>query len=162
MEENVIIPLPPKKNRIKGQKYLYKNEIKLWNGKSLHTICEHNKRKYDCIICKGSNVCIHKKIKPNCRICSPQTFCKHNKRKTRCIECNGKSICIHNKIRDQCILCGGVSICIHNRRKYYFHQSVTRHDMTDYFPSQTIRFAHHRFRARPTKASTWRKQGYCL
>lgn len=119
MEENVIIPLPPKKNRIKGQKYLYKNEIKLWNGNSLATICEHNVRKYDCKICKGGNRCQHGKIKVSCRICSPQTFCKHNKRKTRCIECNGKSICIHNKIRDQCILCGGVSICIHNRYKAF-------------------------------------------
>ena len=117
---DLLEELPKSKNdRIKGQKYLYKNEIKLWNGKSLQTICEHNVRKHDCKICKGGNRCQHGKIKVSCRICSPQTFCKHNKRKTRCIECNGKSICIHNKIRDQCILCGGGSICIHNRYKAF-------------------------------------------
>tara|TARA_Y100000591_G_C21768511_1_gene664216 strand:+ start:274 stop:1230 length:957 start_codon:yes stop_codon:yes gene_type:complete len=104
-------------DRIKGQKYLYKNEIKLWNGRNLHTICEHNKRKYDCIICKGSNVCIHKKIKSDCRICSPQSFCKHNKRKTVCKECNGGSICIHNKRRYECIICEGNGICNHGKKK---------------------------------------------
>jgi len=115
---DILEELPKSKNdRIKGQKYLYKNEIKLWNGNSLATICEHNVRKNDCKICKGGNRCQHGKIKVSCRICSPQTFCKHNKRKTRCIECNGKSICIHNKRRYQCILCGGGSICIHNRNK---------------------------------------------
>lgn len=110
--------LPKSKNdRIKGQKYLYKNEIKLWNGRNLHTICDHNKRKYDCIICKGSNVCIHKKIKSDCRICSPQSFCKHNKRKTVCKECNGGSICIHNKRRYECIICEGNGICNHGKKK---------------------------------------------
>lgn len=79
---DILEELPKSKNdRIKGQKYLYKNEIKLWNGRNLHTICEHNKRKYDCIICKGSNICIHEKIKTSCRICFPQSFCKHNKKK---------------------------------------------------------------------------------
>ena len=28
METNIIIPLPPKNNRIKGHKYLYKDEIR--------------------------------------------------------------------------------------------------------------------------------------
>ena len=43
METNIIIPLPPKNNRIKGHKYLYKNEIRYWTGRNLN--CQHNKEK---------------------------------------------------------------------------------------------------------------------
>lgn len=118
MEENVIIPLPPKKNRIKGYRYLYNNEIKLWNGKTLMTICEHNKRKYDCKLCNGSNRCSHGKIKVSCKICSPDTFCEHNKRKTVCKICKGNSLCDHNKLKYLCKICKGGSICEHNKQKY--------------------------------------------
>ena len=117
MEENVITPLPPKNNRIKGYRYLYNNEIKLWNGKTLMTICEHNKRKYDCKLCNGSNRCSHGKIKISCKICSPDTFCEHNKRKTVCKICKGNSLCDHNTLKYLCKICKGGSICIHNKRK---------------------------------------------
>ena len=106
-----------KKNRIKGNKYLYNNEIKLWNGKTLMTICEHNKRKYDCKLCNGSNRCSHGKIKISCKICSPDTFCEHNKRKTVCKICKGNSLCDHNTLKYLCKICKGGSICIHNKRK---------------------------------------------
>ena len=43
METNVIIPLPSKKDRIRGHKYMYKNEIRYWTGKNLN--CQHNKKK---------------------------------------------------------------------------------------------------------------------
>ena len=117
MEENVIIPLPPKKNRIKGNRYLYNNEIKLWNGKTLMTICKHKKRKYDCKLCNGSNRCSHGKIKVSCKICSPDTFCEHNTRKTICKICKGNSLCDHNKLKYLCKICKGGSICEHNKRK---------------------------------------------
>ena len=65
MEENIIIPLPPKNNRIKGNKYLYNNKIVIWSGSRLY--CKHNKDKSYCKICDGSAICIHNKRKYDCR-----------------------------------------------------------------------------------------------
>jgi len=135
MEENVIIPLPPKKNRIKGGRYIdKKNNIVIWSGTRLN--CEHNKRNSRCIDCNGSElcihkreknrckdcggnlICIHKRDKYTCKDCGGSQICIHNKRKSVCIECKGGSICIHNKRKNNCRLCGGSSFCNHNKQKY--------------------------------------------
>jgi len=82
MEENVIIPLPPKNNRNKGHKYIDKNNnIVIWNGNRLH--CEHGKEKCKCKICGGVGVCIHNKVKGICKECGGKQLYKHEKLKER-------------------------------------------------------------------------------
>ena len=62
-------------------------------------ICIHNRRRFDCVECKGAGIC------------------EHLKRKTRCKECNGNSICPHGSEKENCVPCGGVSICEHGKRR---------------------------------------------
>jgi hypothetical protein len=61
--------------------------------------CIHNRRRFDCVECKGAGIC------------------EHLKRKTRCKECNGNSICPHGSEKENCVPCGGVSICEHGKRR---------------------------------------------
>lgn len=85
--------------------------------KVLH--CIHNRRRYDCVECKGPSICEHNKRKYECRQCSGARFCEHNKRKNNCKECKGDSLyCIHNRRKYDCIECKGPNICVHNKRKY--------------------------------------------
>lgn len=50
------LPLPKiPTDRTKGQIYMRKNEIVIWNGERL--LCEHNKRKTHCIKCGGNKLC---------------------------------------------------------------------------------------------------------
>jgi hypothetical protein len=62
-------------------------------------ICIHNRRRFNCVECKGAGIC------------------EHLKRKTRCKECNGNSICPHGSEKENCVPCGGVSICEHGKRR---------------------------------------------
>ncbi len=105
-----------KKDRIKGEKYYYNNEVRIWDGRKLK--CEHNKLKNDCKSCSGSSFCIHDKFKKYCIECLGSAMCMHNRRKTVCHECQGSSICIHNKIKNKCRDCKGSSICVHNKIKH--------------------------------------------
>ncbi len=82
-------------------------------------ICIHNKVKSICKECKGSSICIHNRIKQNCKECKGSSLCQHNKRRSRCVECKGGSICQHNKLKSRCNLCGGNGLCEHNKRKEY-------------------------------------------
>ena len=61
--------------------------------------CEHQRRKYQCKECNGSQICVHNKIKTRCKECGGNEFCEHGKRKTICKECGGVSICEHNRVR---------------------------------------------------------------
>lgn len=117
MNTNVIISLPPKKiNRIKGERYIDKNnKIVIWNGDRLY--CEHNRKKAHCKNCGGSSICVHNKHKWVCIECKGKCICIHNKYRSRCIECGGASICIHKKRISECVECGGSQICIHKTRK---------------------------------------------
>ena len=102
-------------DRMKGQKFMYKDKIVIWNGKIL--LCEHNLQKSRCKECGGSSICEHNKIKSKCKECGGASICEHNKIKSKCKECGGASICEHNKIKSQCKECGGSSICEHNKIK---------------------------------------------
>ena len=118
METNVIKPLPPKKNRIKGYQYIDKNNnIVIWNGNELN--CEHNKRKSRCVDCGGSSICEHGKQKRRCKDCGGSSFCEHGKQKTQCKDCCGSSICEHGKRKTYCRDCDGSSFCEHGKRKSY-------------------------------------------
>ena len=105
METNVIKPLPPKKNRIKGNRYLYNNKVVIWSGNRLY--CQHNKDKVYCKICDGSAICPHDKRKNICYKCNGSQICIHKKKKSQCIECKGGNICVHNKQKAHCKICLG-------------------------------------------------------
>ena len=109
-------PLPKQiADRVKGETYMYKEEIRIWNGKRL--LCEHGKRKTQCIECGGSQICEHGKQKVQCRQCGGSQICEHGKRKAQCRQCGGSQICEHGKRKAQCRQCGGSQLCEHGKRK---------------------------------------------
>ena len=74
-------------------------------AKYLKYFCEHEKYKYQCRECKGSQIC------------------PHNKRKSRCKECKGSQICPHKKIKRTCKKCSdpikvNIEQWIFNSRQY--------------------------------------------
>ena len=80
-------------------------------------ICSHNKRKNRCKECNGKEICVHSKSKYFCKECKGKGICEHDKIKQHCKECKGASICEHDKRKSRCKECGGGSICEHNKRK---------------------------------------------
>ena len=52
--------------------------------------CKHNRRKYECVECGGSQICLHKKQKSQCKKCKGSQICAHNKFKSNCKTCLGK------------------------------------------------------------------------
>ena len=104
MEKNVIILLPSKNNRIKGHKYMSKNnKIVIWSGTRLH--CEHNRKKSQCKDCGGSGICEHNKRKSQCKDCGGSSICEHGRQKSLCKDCGGSSFCEHNKLKSRCNDC---------------------------------------------------------
>ena len=120
-------------DRNKGEKWLVKNEIRIWSGRRWYckhnkrkeccatcggsSICEHGKRRSHCKECGGSSICEHGKQRSHCKECGGTSFCEHGKRRSHCKECGGSSICEHGRLRSQCIQCGGGSICEHGRQR---------------------------------------------
>jgi len=121
-------------DRMKNKKYLYKEEIRIWNGKMWHCYhgikpstckecdggsrCEHEKIRTRCKDCGGTEICEHNKRKENCIECQGTQICEHGSRKHRCTECKtGGSICSHGKRQDSCIECNGSRICEHGKQK---------------------------------------------
>ena len=93
-------PLPKVTDRTNGQKYMYKNEIVIWNGKI--RLCEHKRERSKCKECGGGQICEHKRIRSQCKECGGGGICEHKKRRTNCKECEGGSICEHKRIRSHC------------------------------------------------------------
>ena len=81
-----------KKDRIIGNKYLYKGDIVIC-GKNKIIQCEHGRRKSRCKDCGGS------------------AFCEHGRQKSRCKDCGGSAFCEHGRIKSQCKDCGGTAMC---------------------------------------------------
>ena len=109
-------PLPKiPTERTNGQKYMYKNEMVIWNGKKI--LCEHNRRRNVCKECGGSGICEHNRQRLQCKECGGSQICEHNRRRSRCKECGGGHICEHNRQRSRCKECGGSQICEHNRQR---------------------------------------------
>jgi hypothetical protein len=77
--------------------------------------CEHNRRRYVCKECKGSQICKHNHIRSTCKRCAGGSLCKHGKRRNDCRDCKGGSFCKHNIRRCNCKKCKGNQICEHNR-----------------------------------------------
>ena len=56
--------------------------------KYLKYFCEHEKYKYQCKECKGTQVCPHNRQKSHCKECKGAQVCPHNRRKSHCKECS--------------------------------------------------------------------------
>ena len=109
------LQLPPKIDRIPDQKYMYKNEIVIWNGKIL--LCEHNRHRGRCTDCGGSQICEHNRRRNQCIVCGGSQICEHKRVRNTCTVCGGSSICEHKRIRNRCTDCGGSQICEHKRQR---------------------------------------------
>jgi hypothetical protein len=83
------------------------------------SICEHNKRRSLCKICKGGSICEHNIQRSQCKPCGGSQICEHNRERSKCKLCGGGSICEHNRRRSDCKECGGSQICEHNKRRSY-------------------------------------------
>ena len=70
----------------------YKTELKNKIGKYR---CVHNKNKYKCVDCGGSQICGHKKRKYNCPDCISSDF-------------SGAKICEHKRMRAFCKICNSL------------------------------------------------------
>ena len=81
-------------------------------------ICEHNKRRYICVMCKGNGICDHGKRKERCVQCKGSQICEHSKIKYKCVQCKGNGVCEHGKQKIICVACKGNGICEHNKRRY--------------------------------------------
>lgn len=79
--------------------------------------CPHNKNKYYCKDCGGSQLCEHDRRKDRCKDCGGSGICSHKRLKRLCKDCGGSDICEHNIRKDLCKDCGGSQICPHKRRK---------------------------------------------
>jgi len=102
-------------DRNKGEKWLVKNEIRIWSGTRWY--CEHNKRKERCTTCGGSEICEHGISKEKCVACNGSQICEHKRRKSYCVDCKGSSICEHKRRKASCVDCKGTSVCTHGRLK---------------------------------------------
>jgi hypothetical protein len=89
LENKYIKELKPVLNsQLASDKCLEHNKIKCSICKTSKTYCEHNKRKSQCVICKGGSICKHNRNKYHCKECKGSGICKHNKNKHYCKECN--------------------------------------------------------------------------
>ena len=57
-------------------------------AKYLKYFCEHEKYKYQCRECGGTQICQHNKRKPCCRECKGSQICPHKKIKRACKKCS--------------------------------------------------------------------------
>ena len=89
----------------------------------LKYFCEHEKYKYQCRECKGSQICPHNKRKPQCKECVGSQICTHSRRKDHCKKCEGSQICPHNRLKRTCKKCSDpikitIKQWIFSRRQY--------------------------------------------
>ena len=59
--------LPTKVDRVKGQRYTFKNRTVIWDGRLLK--CEHNREKNTCKECGGASICEHGRLRSTCKEC---------------------------------------------------------------------------------------------
>ena len=70
-----------------GEVCYIKGTKRVWGGK--RWLCEHKKRPYRCLVCKGTSVCKHGRRRRRCNECCGNGRCEaHNRRMDRCAECN--------------------------------------------------------------------------
>ena len=115
--ENIKVAPKRRKDRSPGEKYLFKDKVRIWSGKASRWYCEHNRATRTCKECGGSSICEHNRERYHCKECGGGGICEHNRRRSSCKECGGSSVCEHNRLRSRCKECGGGAICEHNRRR---------------------------------------------
>ena len=59
-----------------------------WVNLNRRYLCEHERYKYSCRLCKGRAICEHGKQKYYCKICVGSTICQHKRRRYLCKECH--------------------------------------------------------------------------
>ena len=89
-------------------------------------VCTHNKRKYQCVDCRGKGICQHHKRRYQCAKCGGKGICQHQRRrencglcpcihkqnKQLCLECNpSKRKCQHHILKRNCRLCSPFNFC---------------------------------------------------
>lgn len=82
-------------------------------------ICEHGHIRHICISCKGGGICNHSRVKYACKDCGGHAYCEHNVLKIYCRQCGGGGLCAHNKRKHQCRECCGSIFCMHGKQKQY-------------------------------------------
>ena len=91
------------------------------NSKRSH----HERIKYKCLPCGGSQICEHNRIRWYCKAeCGAKGICEHHRQKEYCKECRGSQICEHDRFRKQCKDCGGSQICPHIKNRDRFVKNV--------------------------------------
>jgi len=111
--------LPVYRNdRVIGMYYLKKDEIVIWNGKTLH--CVHGKRKSYCVHCSGASLCQeHKKVKWTCKDCNKSIVCSHGNVSKTCYKCASKLKCDHHVLKFKCKVCCSAFFCRHGKNKFF-------------------------------------------
>lgn len=67
--------------------------------------CQHNRHRYQCKDCGGSEICPHGRQRAFCRDCGGSQICEHGRQRPSCKECGGCRICEHGRERNTCIYC---------------------------------------------------------
>ena len=114
---NSEFPILPtsKSDRVPGQRYIYNENIVIWDGRILK--CEHGRERRKCKECGGTSICEHGRQRNHCKECGGSLICEHGRQRSLCKECGGASICEHGRVRSRCKECGGASICEHGRQR---------------------------------------------
>ena len=95
------------------------NKVLESNSSSNKYHCEHEKLKYICVVCGGSQICLHGKIKYRCKQCCVSQICSQGRRKSSCKDCGNGDYCKNHKQKAFCVVCGGSQISSHNRQKAF-------------------------------------------
>ena len=135
-----------KKDRIKDKPYLYKGEIRKWNGKIL--LCKHKKRKSQCKECDGGCFCEHGKIKYYCKECDGVGLCKHRIKRYRCKDCDPNGYLTS-------IICGRIWIAL----KKYSSINNTNDKPTKEYIGSNIDNVRTYIQTQFSDGMTWENQG---
>ena len=84
MEKNYLIFL----FYVKMEKRIQNMDAETRTAHYLKYFCEHEKYKYQCRECKGSQICPHNKRKPRCKECVGSQICPHKRIKQTCKKCS--------------------------------------------------------------------------
>jgi hypothetical protein len=88
---------------------------RIWSWNYLQ-LCEHNVTRAVCSQCLGRH-CENDRRRSECVDCKGSAICEHDRIRARCVDCGGSQICQHDRKRDQCRECGGSQICQHDIRR---------------------------------------------
>ena len=93
-------------------------------------ICQHGRRRKQCLPCGGSQVCEHGRQRAQCLPCGGSAVCEHGRRRTQCLPCGGSQVCEHGRQQKRmCKVCtAGLYPCILCNKEFCGKQSLKRHN----------------------------------